>query len=134
MLEISKLEQHQEVLITLKNLDDLSRNLAPYSVPVILRPLPTEIVEGEHYVTADLLNLLPGSASPGRESEIEEASWELVTHTRPGQPSSASEDLGPALQASKRGERGSRLEHPSLARKGSRLAPQVLKRKKGTSG
>ena len=41
LLEISELERHHKVLLTLKNLDDLSRNPAPYSVPVILRPLPT---------------------------------------------------------------------------------------------
>ena len=133
-MEISERERHHEVLLTLKNLDDLSHNLAPYSVLVIPRPLPTEIVEGEHYVTADLLNLLPGSASPGREPEIEEAGRELVIHTRPGQPSSASEDSGLALQASRRGERGSRLERPPLVRKGSYLTPKALKRKKGTSG
>ena len=91
-------------------------------------------MEGEHYVTADLLNLLPGRASSGRELEIEEAGRELVIHTRLGQPSFASEDPGLAPQASRRGERGSRLEHPPLARKGSCPTPKVLKRKKGTSG
>ena len=90
-------------------------------------------MEGEHYVTTDLLNLLFGSTSPGRELETEEVGLELVIHTRPGQPSSASEDLGPAPQASRRDERGSHVERPPLARKGYRPAPQVLKRKLGTS-
>ena len=69
LLEISEWERHHEVLITLQNLNDLSRNPVPYSSLVIPRPLPIEIVEGEHYVTANLLNLLPGSSSPSRESE-----------------------------------------------------------------
>ena len=40
-------------------------------------PLPSEIVEGEHFVTADLLNLIPGSSSLAREAESEAAvgSW-----------------------------------------------------------
>ena len=64
-------------------------------------------MEGEHYVTMDLLNLLPCSSSPARESKAEAAGRELVIRTQPGQPSSASEDSSPALQASRRDERGS---------------------------
>ena len=84
-----------------KNLDDLSRNLAPYSVSVIPRPLPTDIVEGEHYVTANILNLLPSSSSLGREPETEAAGRELVIRTQPRQPSSVSEDSGPPRWASR---------------------------------
>ena len=69
LLEISERERHHEVLLTLKNLGDLSRHPAPYNVPVISHRLPTKIVEGEHYFTTDLLNLLPGSSSPARELE-----------------------------------------------------------------
>ena len=133
LLEISKQKQHHKVLLTLKNLGDLSRNPVPHSVPVIPHPLPTKIVEGEHYVTTDLLNLLPGSSSPAREPEVEAASMELVICTQPGQPSSASEDSGPTTQTSRRGERGSHLELLPLARKVSRPTPQVLNGRKGTS-
>ena len=45
---------------------------------IIPRPLPIEIVEGEHYVTADLLNLLPGSSSPSMEPQTEAVGRELV--------------------------------------------------------
>ena len=38
LLEIFEQERHHEVLLTLKNLGDLSRNLAPYSIPVTPRP------------------------------------------------------------------------------------------------
>ena len=134
LLEISELERHHEVLLTLKNLGDLSHNSAPYSIPVIPCPLLTEIVEGEHYVTVDLLNLLPGSSSLAREPKAEAAGRELVIRTHPKQPSSASEDSDPTPQASRRGEKGSHLERLPLARNGSRLAPQVLKRREGTSG
>ena len=126
LLEISKQEQHHEVLLTLKNLGDLSRNPAPHSILVIPHPLATKIVEGEHYVTADLLNLLPGRSSPAREPEAEAASQELVIRSQPGQPSSASEDSGPTTQASRRGERGSHLELLPLARKGSHPTPPSI--------
>ena len=85
----------------MQNLNDLSLNPAPYSVLVISCPLPTEIVEGEHYVTADLLNLLPGSSSLSKEQEIEAVDRELGICALPEQPSSASEHLGPAPQASR---------------------------------
>ena len=81
LLEISERERHHEVLLTLKNLGDLSRNPTLYNVTVIPCPLPIEIVEGEHYVTADLLNLLPGSSSPIRELETETTGRELEIFT-----------------------------------------------------
>ena len=87
--------------------------------------------KGEHYVTTDLLNLLPGSSSPAKELEIEATGRELVIRTQPGQPSSASENSGPTPQASGQGERGGRLERLPLERKGSRPTPQALKRRKG---
>ena len=80
----------------MKNLHDLSLHLSLYNVSIIPRPLPSEIVEGEHFVTADLLRLIPGSSSSAREVESEAAGWELVISTQPAQPSSASEDFGPA--------------------------------------
>ena len=90
-LEIFEQEQHYEVLLTVKNLHDLSRHSTPYSVSIILHPLASEIVEGEHFVTADLLNLIPDSLSLARESETEAESLELAVCIQPGQPS-ASED------------------------------------------
>ena len=67
LLEISKQERHHEVLLTVKNLRDLSRHPSPYSVLIIPRPLPSKIVEGEHFVAADLLRLIPdGSSQLGR--------------------------------------------------------------------
>ena len=80
-LEISEQEQHHEVLLTVKNLHDLSRHPTPYSVSIILHPLASEIVEGEHFVTADLLNLIPDSLSLARESETEAACLELAVLT-----------------------------------------------------
>ena len=61
LLEISEWERHHEILLTVRNLCELSCNPSPYILPVIPHPLPIELVEGEHYVIADLLNLASGS-------------------------------------------------------------------------
>ena len=65
LLEISEREQHHEILLTAKNLRELS------IIPVIPLPLPPEIVEGEHYVIDDLLNLALSSLSPSKNSKTE---------------------------------------------------------------
>ena len=95
LLEISELERNYKGLLTMKNLHDLSRHLSPYSIPIIPSPLPSEIVEGKHFVIVDLLNLIPGSSSPAREAESESAGLELVISTQPVHPSSAREDSDP---------------------------------------
>ena len=64
-------ERHNEILLTAKNLLDLGRSLSLYIILVIPRPLPAEILEGEHYIIVDLLNLAPGSSSPAKNFEIE---------------------------------------------------------------
>ena len=81
LLEISKQERHHEFLLTVKNLHDLSRHPSPYSIPIIPHPLPSEVVEGEHFVAADLLSLIPGGSSPAKEAESEATDRELVIST-----------------------------------------------------
>ena len=81
LLEISERERHHEILLTAKNLRELSRSPSPYIIPVIPLPLPAEIVEGEHYVIADLLNLAPGSLSPAKTFETKAVGRELVINT-----------------------------------------------------
>ena len=39
LLEISERERHHEILLTVENLCELSRNPSPYIMPVIPRPL-----------------------------------------------------------------------------------------------
>ena len=85
-------------------------------------------MEGEHYVIADLLTLVPGSSSPTQTFEIEVIGRELVISLRPEQPSLAGEDSGPAPQASKKVDRGSHLEGVPFTKKDPRPAPQVSKK------
>ena len=74
LLEISEQERHYEVLLTPKNLANVRRNLTLYSLPIIPRPLPSKIVDGEHFVTVDLLNLTAGSGSSSRVTDAETSS------------------------------------------------------------
>ena len=60
LLEIFERERHHEILLTVKNLRELGYNPSPYNLPIIPHLLPTEVVEVEHYVIADLLTLIPG--------------------------------------------------------------------------
>ena len=53
LLEISQRERHREILLTVRNLRELSHNPSPYILLVIPHPLPTEIEEGKHYIIAD---------------------------------------------------------------------------------
>ena len=72
LLKVYERERHYKVLLTSKNLSDVRRNPTPYSFPIIPRPLPSKIVNGEHFFTADLRRLIPGSASTfeGAKAEI----------------------------------------------------------------
>ena len=87
LLDIFEREWHHEILLTTKNLRELSRSPSPYIIPVIPRPLPVEIAEGEHYVIVDLLNLAPRSSSPAKNFETEAVGRELVISTQSRQPS-----------------------------------------------
>ena len=68
LLEIFERERHHEILLTAKNIRELSRSPSPYIILVIPHPFPAEIMEREHYVIADILNLAPGGSSPAKNS------------------------------------------------------------------
>ena len=130
LLKISEQERHHEILLTMKNLRELSHHPSPYILPVIPRPLPTEIVEGEHYVVANLLTLVSGSSSPAQTSEIGVVGRELAISLWSKQPPLAREDPDPTFQTSKEVDRGSRLKRFPFMKKDSRLAPQAFKKRR----
>ena len=112
----------------------MRRSPTPYSLLIIPRPLPSEIVDEEHFVTADLLNLIAGSTSPSKDLESETSSQELVSRTLSVQSASTSGAFGSAQLAPSRGKRGSRSECLPLPRKGTSSAPRALKIKmRGTN-
>ena len=61
-LEITERECN-ELLLSVNNSQELGSSPFPYIAPVIPRPLPGEVVGGEHFVLADLLKSISGSSS-----------------------------------------------------------------------
>ena len=63
LLEIIERERHYELLLSVKNLQELGTSPFPYIVHALPRPLPSEVFKGEHFVLADLLKSLPEGSS-----------------------------------------------------------------------
>ena len=74
LLEISEQKRHYKVLLTPDNISAMRRNPAPYTLPIIPRPLPSDIVEGEHFVIADLRRLISSNARPSEDPVVEASS------------------------------------------------------------
>ena len=74
LLEIFELERHCRVLLTPENISVMRHNPAPYTLPVIPRSLPSQVVEGEHFVITDLRRLVYSSSSFSRNPVIEASS------------------------------------------------------------
>ena len=63
LLEITERKRNHELLLSMKNLQELGASPFPYIVPILPRLLPAELVKGEHFILTDLLKLTPGSSS-----------------------------------------------------------------------
>ena len=74
LLEISERERHCQVLLTRENIYVVRNNPAPYTLPVIPRPLPSNVVEGEHFVLTDVRRLASSSVSSSRDLVVEASS------------------------------------------------------------
>ena len=81
LLDITKRERN-ELLLSVKNLQELGSSPFPYLAPVIPRPLPGEAFRGEHFVLVNLLKLIFGSSSQAgsaREPQVEITEGALVS-------------------------------------------------------
>ena len=63
LLEITERKCNHELLLSVKNLQELGASPFPYIVSVVSSPLPTKLVNGEHFVLVDLLKLISESSS-----------------------------------------------------------------------
>ena len=72
--KIFEQERHYKVLLTLDNISAVRSNPAPYTLPVIPRSLPSNIVEGEHFVITDLRRLILSGARPFDDPVVKESS------------------------------------------------------------
>ena len=109
--EISEQERHYKILLTPDNISAVRRNLAPYTLPVIPLPLPSDIVEGEHFVIADLRRLISSSARPFGGPVVEASSR---VHGASGSSTFLSEDSSSAQLVPSRRTRSSRSEQLPL--------------------
>ena len=128
--KISERERHYKILLTLKNLANMRRNSACYNLPVIARPLPSEVVDGEHFVNADLLCLISGGASTSGGEEVEIVNQRPVDRSPLGPSASNSRGFGSAQPAPIQGKGGSPPERLPLPSRGGKSVPRVLKVKK----
>ena len=74
LLEISERELHCQVLLTRENISTERNNPAPYTLPIIPLPLPSNVVEGEHFVLVDIRCLASGNVSSSRNLVVEASS------------------------------------------------------------
>ena len=127
LLEISKRERHYQVLLTRENISAVRRNLAPNTLPVIPRPLPLNVVEGEHFVLVDVRRLVSGGVNSSRDPVIEASSW--VQGARRASRSSASSSRGSSssLSTSSRRDKKGRPERFLPLTQVVGVAPRVVK-------
>ena len=92
LLEISERECHYLVLLTRENISTVRHNPAPYTLPVIPWPLPSNVVEREHFVLADVRCLVSGSASSSKDMVVKASS--RVQGARSASRSSSSSSQG----------------------------------------
>ena len=106
---------------------------APYSLSIIPHLLHLEIVDGEHFVTSDMLSLLAGCAPSTRDIEEEASHREQASRAFSVPSTSTNGDSSSASPGPGRDERGIRPARLPLLRKGTGSAPRVPQiRKKGT--
>ena len=74
LLEVYEQERHCKVLLTPENISAVRHNPTPYNLLVIPRTLPRDVVEGEHFVVADLRRLVSRGASSSRDPVVEASS------------------------------------------------------------
>ena len=74
LLEVSERERHYKVLLTPENISAVRHNPTPYNLTVLPRPLLRDVVEGEHFVVANLWRLVSRGVSSSRDLVVEASS------------------------------------------------------------
>ena len=129
ILEIFEREHHYQVLLTRENISVVRHNLTPYTFPVIPRPLPSNVVEGEHFVLTDVRRLASGSASSSKDLVVKASS--RVQGARSASESSASSSRGYGLSSALgRGARGHHPERILFLAQVAGASPRVVKVKR----
>ena len=102
----------------------MRRNPTPYTLPVIPQPFPSDIVEGEHFVIADLRRLISSSARSSGGLVVEASSLVQGAGSASSSSTSPSEDSSsPLVVTIKRKEAAERRSVPGS--KGKDFVPWV---------
>ena len=133
--EISEQENHYKVLLTPYNIYALRCNPTTYTLPVIPRPLPSDVLEREHFVIADQRRLISSSARPSGGSIVEASSRVQGAGSASGLSTSPSEDSSSAQPVPSRRTRSSRPEWQPLPEQVAGSASRVITiKRKGVAG
>ena len=124
--EISEQKRHYKVLLTPDNISAVRRNPTPYTLSVIPRPLPSNVVEGEHFVIADLRRLVSSSARPSDGPVVEASSRVQGAWSASGSSTSPSEDASSAQHVPSRRTRSSRPEWLPSPEQVAESSPRVI--------
>ena len=98
LLEIIERER-SELLLSVKNSQELDSSPFPSIAPVIHCPFLGEVVRGEHFVLADLWKSISGSSSQAglaQEPQAEIAEGALISFVQPDQSPLREQDTQPA--------------------------------------
>ena len=107
----------------------------PYSLSIIPRSLSLEIVEGEHFVTSDLLCLVSGRALFTGDLEAEVSHREQASRASPVSPTPTSGDSSSATPGLGQDERDIRPSRSLYQERGPVLLPEYRKlERRGKSG
>ena len=132
LLEVSERERHYKVLLMPENISVVRHNPILYTLPVIPRPFPSDVVEGEHFVVAGLRRLVSSGASSSIDSVVE-ASSQVQGASGASTSSSRSSSLSPLAPGQE--TRKGHPERPPLSVQVPGLAPRVVRiRKNGAPG
>ena len=132
LLEVSEPERHYKVLLTPENISAVRHNPTPYTLPVIPRPLPSDVVEGDHFVVADLRRLVSRDVSSSRDPTVEVSS-QVQGASGASTSSSRSSSSSPPFPG--RETRSGHPERPPLPVQVLGPAPRVVRiRRKGAPG
>ena len=98
----------------------------PYTLPVIPQPLPSNVVEGEHFVIADLRRLILSSARSSGGLVVEASSWVQGDGSASGSSTSLSEDSSSSQPVPSRRTISGRPEWLPLPDQVAKSAPRVI--------
>ena len=130
LLKIFERERHYQVLLTRENISAMRRNPAPYTLPVIPRSLPSNIVEGEHFVLVDVRRLVSGGTSSSRDPVIEASSQVQGARSVSRSSASSSGDSSSSPSAPSRRAKKGRPECFLPLAQVAGAAPRVVKVKR----